>query len=59
MSEHTLHPVLRADLLELVVDVFYHELGRALDAEVGDKADRELAWARVLITVPVLASCVT
>lgn len=59
VSEHTLHPVFRADLLELVVDVFDDELGRALDAKVGDKADRELACARVLSTVPVLAPCVT
>jgi hypothetical protein len=55
VSEHTLHPVFGADLLELVVNVLDDKLGRALDAEVRDEADGELAYGCVVSTLVMLA----
>jgi hypothetical protein len=43
VSQDALHPVLAPDLLELIVEVFDHEFGDSLDAEVRDQANRELA----------------
>lgn len=46
MSEVDFTSVLGANLLELLIDVFDHQFGGVLDAEIGDESDGEFTLDR-------------